>query len=639
MSAINKIAIPLRCRAGSFMPAPAVLFLLLLLTLNPAPAYSQQGWGQGAWYCNLCSGGGTIAGPLSVCVTDDAAFRVGNAACATVQFSVDTNGANAGVYLPQLTAGSVLFIGTGGLISQDNAALFFNNTTDDLGIGTATPSTPLEFDLNTSCGADPCEIIRMNTNEGVNTNASIYLHDTGEIQIVSGAAIIQLGLDGAGSATDYNIRSASSTGGGGDGGDLTLSCGTGNGAGVRGTLILQDWRIDASGDLLTTTDAAEDIGAAADNRPNNLFLAGSIDLVSAATIDWNEDLILTREGAAILQLGVDAAAPVTQTIAAPDATGGGPTAGADLWLFSGDGVGGGANGDIELGTVAATIVTINDTAVTTTQEIISPGFWSNAADIADAGTIRLGNAQTIAWEGNAAADRTLTLGADNIFDFSTHLRVGGSILTTNGTVSTGITSQAMSIMTNDNNGTDPSILFASGSHTRAAGTSVITRIAPIIVGSVTAGYTALEVDVTQTSTGSGLNRLAEFQVGNADRVVIANDGDVNNAGFWSTTPQAVTVEDGGVGATNFTFAPTASVVQITCNDADGCVCNAVTETGIPVGGFITVVNISAANTVTMSDVAGALVGTDPVLGANDTVAYVYSDQANDLLIQTGTSNN
>ncbi|MCX6254833.1 MAG: hypothetical protein NTV31_10200, partial [Bacteroidia bacterium] len=43
------------------------------------------------------------------------------------------------VTLPKLTLGSIPFAGTGGLISQDNANLFWNNTNKWLGIGTGAP--------------------------------------------------------------------------------------------------------------------------------------------------------------------------------------------------------------------------------------------------------------------------------------------------------------------------------------------------------------------------------------------------------------------------------------------------------------------------------------------------------------------
>ncbi len=42
-----------------------------------------------------------------------------------------------------MTAGSVFFAGTGGLLNQDNANLFFDDTTNRVGIGTNTPDQPL----------------------------------------------------------------------------------------------------------------------------------------------------------------------------------------------------------------------------------------------------------------------------------------------------------------------------------------------------------------------------------------------------------------------------------------------------------------------------------------------------------------
>ena len=49
-----------------------------------------------------------------------------------------------------LTAGSVPFIGTGGLLSQNNANLFWDATNSRLGIGTATPSTALHVVATTN---------------------------------------------------------------------------------------------------------------------------------------------------------------------------------------------------------------------------------------------------------------------------------------------------------------------------------------------------------------------------------------------------------------------------------------------------------------------------------------------------------
>lgn len=49
-----------------------------------------------------------------------------------------------GTTLSGMTAGSVLFAGTSGLVSQDNTNLFWNNTSKRLGIGTATPNNTFQ---------------------------------------------------------------------------------------------------------------------------------------------------------------------------------------------------------------------------------------------------------------------------------------------------------------------------------------------------------------------------------------------------------------------------------------------------------------------------------------------------------------
>ena len=51
----------------------------------------------------------------------------------------------AGLTLSNLTQGSVVFAGAGGLISQDNSNLFWDDTNNRLGIGTTGPDQPLEI--------------------------------------------------------------------------------------------------------------------------------------------------------------------------------------------------------------------------------------------------------------------------------------------------------------------------------------------------------------------------------------------------------------------------------------------------------------------------------------------------------------
>jgi len=55
-----------------------------------------------------------------------------------------------GATLSGLTQGSVIFSGAGGVVSQDNASLFFNDTNNNLGIGTATPDAVAKLDLTST---------------------------------------------------------------------------------------------------------------------------------------------------------------------------------------------------------------------------------------------------------------------------------------------------------------------------------------------------------------------------------------------------------------------------------------------------------------------------------------------------------
>jgi hypothetical protein len=67
------------------------------------------------------------------------------------RFTVTTAGV---VAIPALTAGSVLFIATGGLISENNASFFWDNANARLGVGTNAPARPIHV-YNTSTTVAP----------------------------------------------------------------------------------------------------------------------------------------------------------------------------------------------------------------------------------------------------------------------------------------------------------------------------------------------------------------------------------------------------------------------------------------------------------------------------------------------------
>jgi hypothetical protein len=93
------------------------------------------------------------------------------------------------------TAGSVVFAGASGVYTQDNANLFWDNTNDRLGIGTASPGSPLDVQTNSSAlgislrgrSSDNISSLAVRSNDG----ATIY----GQVQ---------------GRSTDFRLEASSS---------------------------------------------------------------------------------------------------------------------------------------------------------------------------------------------------------------------------------------------------------------------------------------------------------------------------------------------------------------------------------------------------------------------------------------------
>jgi len=64
-------------------------------------------------------------------------------------FYVSSGTVNTAFNLPYITVGSMLFGGSGGLVSQNNSNLFWDNTNKRLGIGTASPATSIHMSSGT----------------------------------------------------------------------------------------------------------------------------------------------------------------------------------------------------------------------------------------------------------------------------------------------------------------------------------------------------------------------------------------------------------------------------------------------------------------------------------------------------------
>lgn len=74
------------------------------------------------------------------------------------------------------TAGSVLFAGTSGVYNQNNAAFFYDNTNNRLGIGTATPGTALDVSVG---GASADSVIRATVASSVASQTGVIVQDGG----------------------------------------------------------------------------------------------------------------------------------------------------------------------------------------------------------------------------------------------------------------------------------------------------------------------------------------------------------------------------------------------------------------------------------------------------------------------------
>lgn len=69
-----------------------------------------------------------------------------------------------------MTAGSIYFAGTGGLLSQDNAELFWNNSTNMMGIGNADPQRKLHI---TSSSATSVTVLALDNPNTTDANATV----------------------------------------------------------------------------------------------------------------------------------------------------------------------------------------------------------------------------------------------------------------------------------------------------------------------------------------------------------------------------------------------------------------------------------------------------------------------------------
>jgi hypothetical protein len=114
---------------------------------------------------------------LTTTGTSGAATLVGNT-LNIPQYSGGGGGMAIGGSITSATAGSVLFAGAAGVLAQDNANFFWDDTNNRLGIGTTTPQQTLEV-YKSNVGGLGGAIILNNSGTAIGDETAIIFNDSG----------------------------------------------------------------------------------------------------------------------------------------------------------------------------------------------------------------------------------------------------------------------------------------------------------------------------------------------------------------------------------------------------------------------------------------------------------------------------
>jgi hypothetical protein len=89
-----------------------------------------------------------------------------------------------------------------------------------------------------------------------------------------------------------------------------------------------------------------------------------------------------------------------------------------------------------------------------------------------------------------------------------------------------ISTTAATVYGDMQNTANANVIFTGSSLASSSAQQYGMQITPTINQTSTAGYTGLDVNATETGTGSGVNNLAEFRVGGSSKLAIRNDGSI-----------------------------------------------------------------------------------------------------------------
>lgn len=191
---------------------------------------------------NVLTVTGSVTSPrfISTVATGTAPFTVASTTVVTNLNADLLDGLSSADFaqLSGLTVGSVLFVGTGPVLVQDNANLFWDDTNNRLGVGTASPSSTVDvLSAASASGLQVQGVAATSTASGNGADAAISLNVVGTVgQATSDAAVNKHGGVGAAISVVGGVGGATTgatsggAGRGGNGGDVLFAAGKGGNA-------------------------------------------------------------------------------------------------------------------------------------------------------------------------------------------------------------------------------------------------------------------------------------------------------------------------------------------------------------------------------------------------------------------------
>ncbi|MFY9484238.1 MAG: hypothetical protein WAP74_01285, partial [Patescibacteria group bacterium] len=144
-----------------------------------------------------------------------------------------------------------------------------------------------------------------------------------------------------------------------------------------------------------------------------------------------------------------------------------------------------------------------------------------------------------------------------------------------------------------------------------------------------------EFDDEQLIVEANATQTAQIvEVRNSSGTVLAAF-DESGAAVYGLSTLTIADDTVALSAPTGTLTPTTSYAEVTCNDADGCNL-ALSETGAREGQVVIVANVSAANTLTLTDSAGVFETDSSALSAFGAANIIY---IGDRWVVTGRSVN